>query len=270
MVSKKKKAFIGLPAPLGYVAGVGRGATGFTTRSDIGPARDSTNDVSDERHAPPKKAKKEEEENEDEYMNDSNYDEFNGYAGGLFNKDPYDKDDEAADKVYEEIDNRMDEKRKDYREAKLKRELEKYRQERPKIQQQFSDLKRELNTVSEHDWLNIPDVGDSRNKKQRNPRQDKLTPVPDSVLAHRATLASNQSYSIDPMTGLRTPFTDGTDSIIGGTKSSVPTNLDLRKIGQARNTLMDLKLNQVSDSVTGQTVIDPRGIYCLSQLIDLI
>lgn len=28
-----------VPAPAGYVAGLGRGATGFTTRSDIGPAR---------------------------------------------------------------------------------------------------------------------------------------------------------------------------------------------------------------------------------------
>ena len=28
-----------LPAPTSYVAGVGRGAMGFTTRSDIGPAR---------------------------------------------------------------------------------------------------------------------------------------------------------------------------------------------------------------------------------------
>lgn len=109
---------------------------------------------------------------------------FFRYGGSLFNKkdDPYDKDDEEADKIYEEIDNRMDEKRKDYREAKLKRELEKYRQERPKIQQQFSDLKRELNSVSEYDWLNIPEVGDSRNKKQRNPRSDKLTPIPDSIL----------------------------------------------------------------------------------------
>ncbi|ELR14128.1 pre-mRNA-splicing factor prp1, putative [Acanthamoeba castellanii str. Neff] len=31
-------------APLNYVAGLGRGATGFTTRSDIGPARRCDND----------------------------------------------------------------------------------------------------------------------------------------------------------------------------------------------------------------------------------
>lgn len=36
-------------------------------------------------------------------------------------------------------------------------------------------------------------------------------------------------------------------------------DLDLRKIGQARNTLMGLKLSQVSDSVGGQTVVDPKG-----------
>ena len=31
--------FLSMQLPPGYVAGLGRGATGFTTRSDIGPAR---------------------------------------------------------------------------------------------------------------------------------------------------------------------------------------------------------------------------------------
>ena len=56
-----KRHFIGVPAPLGYVAGVGRGATGFTTRSDIGPAREAS-DVSDERHPQPVKKKKDDDE----------------------------------------------------------------------------------------------------------------------------------------------------------------------------------------------------------------
>jgi len=53
-------------------------ATGFTTRSDIGPARDA-NDPVDDRHAPPGKRtvgdqmKKNEDEEED--LNDTNYDE---------------------------------------------------------------------------------------------------------------------------------------------------------------------------------------------------
>ncbi|PFX20029.1 Pre-mRNA-processing factor 6 [Stylophora pistillata] len=60
------------------------------------------------------------------------------------------------------------------REKRFKEEIEQYRQERPKIQQQFSDLKRKLGEVSEDDWLSIPEVGDYRNKKQRNPRTEKM------------------------------------------------------------------------------------------------
>merc|ERR1719188_2697193 len=133
MVNKQRKHFLGLPSPLGYVAGVGRGATGFTTRSDIGPAREAT-DVSDDRHAPPKKKLKKDDD-DDENLNESNYDEFNGYGGSLFGKyDPYEKDDEEADAIYQSIDDRMDEKRKQYREERERKEVEKYRQERPKIQ----------------------------------------------------------------------------------------------------------------------------------------
>ncbi|XP_013148071.1 PREDICTED: pre-mRNA-processing factor 6 [Papilio polytes] len=252
-VNKNKKHFLGIPAPLGYVAGVGRGATGFTTRSDIGPARDA-NDVSDDRHAPPAaKRKKTEEEDDDEDLNDSNYDEFSGYSGSLFSKDPYDKDDAEADAIYESIDKRMDEKRKEYREKRLKEDLERYRQERPKIQQQFSDLKRELKVVTEEEWAAIPEVGDARNRKQRNPRAEKFTPLPDSVLSRN--LGGESSTSIDPGSGLA--------SMMPGVATPgmlTPSgDLDLRKIGQARNTLMTVKLSQVSDSVTGQTVVDPKG-----------
>lgn len=252
LVNRHKKHFMGIPAPLGYVAGVGRGATGFTTRSDIGPARDA-NDVSDDRHAPPtKKKKKEEEEDDDEDLNDSNYDEFSGYGGSLFSKDPYDKDDEEADMIYEEIDKRMDEKRKEYREKRLKEELERYRQERPKIQQQFSDLKRGLISVSEEEWQSIPEVGDARNRKTRNPRAERFTPLPDSVLARN--LGGETASSIDASSGLMSQVPHATPGML--TPSG---DIDLRKMGQARNTLMNVKLNQVSDSVSGQTVVDPKG-----------
>lgn len=194
-------------------------------------------------------------EDDDEDLNDNNYDEFNGYGGSLFSKDPYDKDDEEADQIYDSIDKRMDEKRKEYREKKLKRELEQYRQERPKIQQQFSDLKRDLARISAEEWNSIPDVGDARNKKMRNPRAEKFTPVPDSILAHNAGLSNETVTSIDPLNGLKTVIS-GTST---GLLSTAPSHLDLKKIGQARNTLMDIKLNQASDSVTGQTVVDPKG-----------
>jgi len=50
--------------------------------------------------------------------------------------------------VYMAIDQRMDSKRKDRREALLKAELEKYRKKRPRIQEQFKDLKGHLSEVS--------------------------------------------------------------------------------------------------------------------------
>jgi pre-mRNA-processing factor 6 len=230
LINKKKNIFMGMPAPAGYVPGLGRGATGFTTRSDIGPARES-GDVSDERHAPPPKKRNEDgegskNEEEEEDLNDSNYDEEFGYGGSLFKNDPYEKDDEEADAIYEAIDKRQDEKRKEKREKLFREEVEKYRRERPKIQQQFSDLKRQLNDVSYDEWMSLPEVGDARNKKQRNPRTDKLTPMPDSLIA--------ASASTDKFSGLTSTM---------GTSSTV--DIDMKKIGQARNTLMDMKLTQV-------------------------
>ena len=249
-----KKHFMGVPAPLGYVAGVGRGATGFTTRSDIGPAREAT-DVSDERHPQPPVKKKKDDEDEEVDLNEANYDEFSGYGGSLFGKDPYEKDDEEADAIYTAIDDRMDEKRKQYREDRIRKDVEKYRQERPKIQQQFSDLKRELTKVSTDEWNAIPEVGDARNRKQRLAgTREKYTPMSDSLLAK--SLGGDQVSTLDPTSSLA--------SVIPGTSTGngmlTPSgDLDLRKIQQARNTLMDLKLKQSSDSVSGQTVVDPKG-----------
>ncbi|CAI4233237.1 unnamed protein product [Auanema sp. JU1783] len=269
LVNKAKKHFMGMPAPTGYVPGVGRGATGFTTRSDIGPAKDPT-DVPEAGTAPPvKKAKDEKEEAED--LNDTNYDEFEGYGGSLFSKDPYDKEDEEADEIYNAVETRIDERRKEYREKKYKEAIEKYRKERPKIQQEFSDLKRQLAEVSEDDWAAIPEVGDARNKAKRNPRHERFTPVPDSVLSMGLSYGES-SATLDErvQSGMMTPFGSGMQSTLGGImtpgwKTGIQSgikssnDLDLIKIGQARNKIMDIKLNQVSDSVSGQTVVDPKG-----------
>lgn len=249
--------FLGKPAPPGYVAGVGRGATGFTTRSDIGPARDDTN-------GPPRKsAKKNDDEDEDEFLNESNYDEFAGYGGSLFNKDPYEEDDEEADKIYEQIDKHLDERGKSLREAKTRQELEKYRQERPKIQQQFTDLKASLRKVSEEEWMSIPDVGDARNRKQRVARQDKFTPVPDSLLAHQAKLASGgeRLVYLDPnaMDAEKVDEEQNQDLVDAkpGTSSSALT-ANIGEMSEFRSSYMSMKLSRVSDAVDGQKAADPQ------------
>jgi pre-mRNA-processing factor 6 len=68
---------------------------------------------------------------------------------------------------------RQDERRRTHREKKYKEAVEKLRKERPKIQQQFTDLKRQLADISEDEWAAIPEVGDARNKAKRNPRAEK-------------------------------------------------------------------------------------------------
>lgn len=51
--------------------------------------------------------------------------------------------------------------------------------------------------------MNIPDVGDARNKKQRNAhiRPDRYTPVPDSVLSQG--LGGGSHTSLDPRQQVR-------------------------------------------------------------------
>eukprot|EP00008_Paramoeba_atlantica_P014332 CAMPEP_0201492404 /NCGR_PEP_ID=MMETSP0151_2-20130828/32951_1 /ASSEMBLY_ACC=CAM_ASM_000257 /TAXON_ID=200890 /ORGANISM="Paramoeba atlantica, Strain 621/1 / CCAP 1560/9" /LENGTH=913 /DNA_ID=CAMNT_0047879193 /DNA_START=69 /DNA_END=2807 /DNA_ORIENTATION=- len=224
----ERRNFNAIPAPVNYVAGLGRGAAGFTTRSDIGPARAATG----------------EDEDDKEDYSESNYDQFSGYSGSLIRKsDPYDHDDQEADEIYQSVDKRMDDRRKSRRDQKIREEIEKFRQERPKVQQQFADLKRDLSTVSESEWANIPDIGDYSIKKKK--RIEKFVPVPDSILS-QAKNDSQLNTTIDA-------------SVQFGGLSTPAAPQDLTQIGQARKTVLNLKLHQVSDSVTGQTVVDPKG-----------
>lgn len=58
-------------------------------------------------------------------------------------------------------------------------------------------FQRKLAEVTEEEWLSIPEVGDARNKRQRNPRYEKLTPVPDSFFAKHLQTGENHT-SVDP------------------------------------------------------------------------
>ena len=54
--------------------------------------------------------------------------------------------------------------------------------------------------MSPEEWVNIPDVGDARNKKQRNAhiRPDRYTPVPDSVLSMGLGGGGGSHVTLDP------------------------------------------------------------------------
>lgn len=115
-----RKDFLNQPAPENYVAGLGRGATGFTTRSDLGPAREGPSEEQI-REALAKRAaqlgqaaptaygatdkKKDDDDDDDRFQDPEN-------EVGLFANGTYDRDDDEADRIYQDVDERMDKRRK--------------------------------------------------------------------------------------------------------------------------------------------------------------
>lgn len=115
-----RKDFLSQQAPENYVAGLGRGATGFTTRSDLGPAREGPSEEqmkellakrAQQLGAAPPTAygapeKKDDNDDDDERFQDPENEV------GLFANGAYDRDDDEADRIYQEVDEKMDRRRK--------------------------------------------------------------------------------------------------------------------------------------------------------------
>eukprot|EP01119_Soliformovum_irregulare_P017877 TRINITY_DN5376_c0_g1_i4.p1 TRINITY_DN5376_c0_g1~~TRINITY_DN5376_c0_g1_i4.p1 ORF type:complete len:1818 (+),score=627.39 TRINITY_DN5376_c0_g1_i4:113-5566(+) len=246
---ERRPAWLDSDGPQGYVAGMGRGATGFTTRSDIGPARSMM-------EAPPPMPRDDDDDRGD--YSESNYDTFEGYGGSLV--DPtaaYEQDDKEADDVWAAIDAKMDSKRKARREKKQKEEMEKYRASRPKIQDQFADAKKDLASVSDTEWYNIPEIGDQTKRFRKKVKTNLgFLPVPDSVL-EKSKSEGEYLSSLDAKQaelGIATPMSDGLKTPYGGTATP-----DQKSLGEARTRMLDVMMKRMSDSVTGQTVVDPKG-----------
>ncbi|KAI0086964.1 PRP1 splicing factor, N-terminal-domain-containing protein [Irpex rosettiformis] len=236
-----KLAFLSMPAPASYVAGLGRGASGFTTRSDIGPAREGP---SAEVIAEAQARRGEEPDVDPEQFQDPD----NEY--GLFAGTTYEADDEEADKIYEQVDQNMDARRRARREARENEELVKHRAERPKIQQQFADLKRGLSVVTDEEWESIPEVGNLTRKKRK--KDERSFVVPDSVLVGDRSSGQYEN-ALDPQQqtsgGFETPAESGTLT-------------NFVEMGQARDKVLSLKLDQVSGTSTASglaTSVDPKG-----------
>ncbi|KZF20088.1 hypothetical protein L228DRAFT_224022 [Xylona heveae TC161] len=259
-----RKDFLSQPAPENYVAGLGRGATGFTTRSDLGPARDGPSEEQIKEalarraaalgQAPPTAygapAQKEDEEDDERYQDPEN--EVGLFAGGV-----YDRDDDEADRIYQEVDEKMDKRRRAKREAREEKEREEYERNNPKIQQQFSDLKRALGSVTDEEWASIPEVGDltGKNRRAKQNIRQRFYAVPDSVIA-----GARDSAQFDS-----TVSEDGTQSSSAGADTADGTMTNFADIGAARNKVLQVRLDQTAhgsgtDSVAGSaTNIDPKG-----------
>jgi pre-mRNA-processing factor 6 len=298
--------FLSQPAPENYVAGLGRGATGFTTRSDLGPAREGPTPEQIQEAlakraqllgtAPPTayntgrekggKGKEKEEEEDDERFQDPDNEV------GLFAYGQYDREDDEADRIYQEVDEKMDRRRKlrrlvpqvhvsvasksvlfivgsccfeqnadlksfaTYREARERQEREEHERNNPKIQQQFADLKRSLAAVSDEDWANIPEVGDltGKNRRAKQNLRQRFYAVPDSIIA-----GARDSTQFET-----TVAEDGTETETRESGSD-GTLTNFADIGAARDKVLQVRLDQAAlgssaDASSGSaTNIDPKG-----------
>ncbi|KAJ3368875.1 hypothetical protein GGF31_006010 [Allomyces arbusculus] len=225
------KDFMGKPAPAGYIAGLGRGATGFTTRSDIGPAREASAAALQ---------KEAQATTGDDGGDEDRYNDDPENESGLFSSLPYDADDEEADAIYAAVDAALANRRKKWRDAKDKEQKTNTDDQPAKLTDMFVDAKIELRNVSVDDWEALPEAANlSRRKTKKDLGRERFVPVPDSVLttAHHAT-------QVDA--AVPTGQADG-------------THTDFVEMGAARDRVLGVRLDQVSDSVAGQTVVDPKG-----------
>jgi len=220
-------AFLNMPAPSSYVAGLGRGASGFTTRSDIGPARQGPSDEA----VAEAQAKRGEDVPDPDALQDPD-DERNLFAGTV-----YEADDEEADRIWESVDARIDGRRKARREAVEAEQAAKERANNPKLQTQFADLKRNLSTLDDAAWNSIPEAGNLTGKRRkRNMRLEenqngKSYVVSDTVMA--------DAVGRKEMVG---ELADGMETPMPGAEAA---DTDFISIGNARDKVLSLKLDQV-------------------------
>ncbi|KAJ2785352.1 U4/U6 x U5 tri-snRNP complex subunit Prp1 [Coemansia javaensis] len=236
------KDFLGKPAPPGYVAGLGRGASGFTTRSDIGPAREGATGGKEG-----SKRGRADDDNDDgnsgRFANAENEE-------GLFSGMAYEQDDEEADQVWAMIDAKM-ERRRQQRQQQRRRakgaEEEGARADEGE-DPELRGLKRQLQGLSEAEWGAIPEVSQvaesaARAKRRRKAavgrRGERFAQVSDSTMVAGLGLA-------------------GHDREIG-TETEAGAMTDLVALGQARDDVLRLRLDQAGDSASGKTTVDPRG-----------
>lgn len=263
-------------APKGYVPGLGRGAAGFTTRSDVGPAAMAApaDGGGGSRAAEQRAAKllmQKQQQQQKMAVEPSPFGQApEGYIPGMgrgstgmgfasgannegpvgaaaeesaMNETPYDEEDEEADRIYEAIDERMKKRSKkgdDEGDSTVS-----------KIGSQFRDLKEQLANVSESEWAAIPDVGDYSLRFKQKRRQDTFTPITDSLLESRSMT------NADATSGNAT--LSGTAQVVDEKSSGFKSVANMTGLAEARGTVLGMSLDRMGDSVTGQTVVDPKG-----------
>lgn len=130
-----------------------------------------------------------------------------------------------------------------HRELRENQQLAEFRAQRPKLETQFAHLKRGLSAVSDAEWENLPEVGNLTGKKRKkDPREGRTYAVSDSILVgdrDRGELENSLDARQQQQGGFET----------SANASGTLTNLV--EIGQARDNLLSLKLDQVCAFASG-------------------
>lgn len=183
----ERPAFLDQEPPKGYIPGIGRGATGFTTRSDIGsgkvPARlRDGGEINVAAH----EDKELIDSDGNKLPTNSRFDDSNGLS---LASEVLDRDDEEAENIYLQVDNKLSQRNR------RKKEIEQSSSNAGvfgSISEDFVDLKRSLAGVSEEQWEGIPEAGDitRRNKRQRLEMQSerKTYAAPDTLISGNINL----------------------------------------------------------------------------------
>lgn len=124
-----RPAFLDQEPPPGYISGIGRGATGFTTSADTGSLQ-------------PGFTIENGEESDDNLAG-----EIGDEGAILASGKNRDKEDEEADQIYEEIERKLQRRKVLKEEAVSEAENQSY-----EIKSKFSDLKRSLSSISAEQW----------------------------------------------------------------------------------------------------------------------
>ena len=300
-----RRDFLNQQAPENYVAGLGRGATGFTTRSDLGPAREgpSTEQIQEALAkraqqlgaAPPTaygatdKKKPDQEEQDDERFQDPENDV------GLFAYGQYDREDDEADRIYQDVDEKMERRRKARRlvhslspssppSTRLLLSAEARGLSFPLVFEQSTDVKppptfREAREQQEHDEYerNNPKISQQFADLKRS-----LATVSDEDWANLPDPGDLTGKNRRSKQNLRQRFYAVPDSVLAGARDSTEfqtsvqddgsqtssadnkdgTMTNFADIGAARDKVLKARLDRAAqaDAGTGSaTTIDPKG-----------
>lgn len=228
--------------------------------------------------------KKEEERDEEEDRFQDPDNEVGLFSSGM----NYDKEDDEADRIYQEVDEKMDKRRRARRlvplisspphplpfpspllskysscffprtdadcvrrrEAREQQERDEYERNNPKIQLQFADLKRALGGVSEEEWAALPEVGDMTGKAKR---------------AREARMANSRSYAVPDSVLAAASKSGELDTSISSDADGMTTNL--ASIGAAQLSALTVRLDSAASAPGSQTTttsgtatsVDPKG-----------